>query len=136
LRATDELASQGTIADILRDKDPVGMPIASSLGRDCTPSPTTDRTQPQHATIPGSLGQTTTKKNQNSSTMQRRRHFHSANATAVSRQTKRRALNTSYASAQRRELHTSELADIQDASIPKLLCFLKRTNWFEKPNNP
>jgi len=60
----DELASQGTIADILRDKDPVGMPMASSLGRDCTPSPTTDRTQPQHATIPGSLGQTTTKKNQ------------------------------------------------------------------------
>nr|XP_044248538.1 uncharacterized protein LOC123002436 [Drosophila takahashii] len=28
------------------------------------------------------------------------------------------------------------LAAIQGTSIPKLLCFLKRTNWFEKPNNP
>jgi len=42
----DELARQGTTADILRNKDTVGMPMASSIsGRDCTHFPTTVGTQ-------------------------------------------------------------------------------------------
>jgi len=52
----DELARQGTTADILRDKDTVGMSMATCT---CTHFPTTVRTQCQLSKILDSHGQTT-----------------------------------------------------------------------------
>jgi len=62
-----ELPRQGTTADILRDKDTVGMPMATCklhLRQRLTHFPTTVGTQSQHATTPDSHGQTTTRKEQ------------------------------------------------------------------------
>jgi len=59
----DELARQGTTADILRDKVTVGMPVATCklhLRQRLYTLPTTVGTQSQHATILDSHGQTGT----------------------------------------------------------------------------
>jgi len=59
----DELARQGTTADILLDKDTVGMPMATCKLH-LRQRPTTVETRSQHAKILDSHGQTTTRKEQ------------------------------------------------------------------------
>ncbi|XP_070075503.1 uncharacterized protein [Drosophila takahashii] len=135
----DELARQGTTTDILRDKDTVGMPIATcklllkqrlytlSNNRWNT-IPTCHTSRLTWGTHARRLGLSSYDYCRSCKQIEEEENIEHLLCFCPAHNLKRFQTLGSYT--------LPNLAAIQGTSIPKLLCFLKRTNWFEKPNNP
>ncbi|XP_044248759.1 uncharacterized protein [Drosophila takahashii] len=135
----DELARQGTTTDILRDKDTVGMPIATcklllkqrlytlSNNRWNT-IPTCHTSRLTWGTHARRLGLSSYNYCRSCKQIEEEENIEHLLCFCPAHNLKRFQTLGRYT--------LPNLAAIQVTSIPKLLCFLKRTNWFEKPNNP
>jgi len=113
------------------------LPVRSSLGRDCAPSPTTDKTQPQTflkwnrediSTLINRLGLSNPDYCRSWKQTVEEESIEYLSCFCWVHNLKRFQTLGSYT--------PPNLADIQIVNIPKLLCFLKRTNCFEKPHSP